>query len=106
MSSKNSTTQKLVQEAPLTEAMPFFGISTGNPDSGLIGVCTGQPISEALNLSSMLLHSATELMTRLTEGGMNTNEIYAIRFLVDSSAALIDASVHSVEFGNRQGGAQ
>lgn len=106
MHPENSTTHTIAQEARLTEAMPFFHTAVGDSDSRLIEVCTGKPVSEALNLSSLLLHSVAALMERLTEGGMSENEIYAIRFLVDSSAALIDASVHSVEFGNRQGGAQ
>lgn len=54
----------------------------------------------------MLLGSTLEILTRLTESGMSTNEIFGIRFLVESSAALVDACSRGVEFGNRQGGAQ
>ncbi|WP_443696353.1 hypothetical protein [Pseudomonas sp.] len=103
---KNSTTPTIAQEAPLTEDMPFFYLAVGDGDSNLLQVCAGKSASEALSLSSMLLHSAVELMERLTEHGMSTNEIYGIRFLIDASATLIDASACSIEHGNRQVGAQ
>ena len=106
MHPKNSTTPTIVQEAPLTAATTFFQLSMGNSESSLFQVRGSKSASEALNLSSMLLHSVVELMGRLTEYGMSTNEIYAVRFLVDSSAALMDASTRSIEFGNRHGGAQ
>lgn len=103
---KNSNKPAAAQEAPLTDAMPIFLLDVGNPESGLIQVCAGKSAAEALNLSSMLLGSALEILTSLTDRGMSTNEIFGIRFLVESSAALVDASTHSVELGYRQGGAQ
>jgi hypothetical protein len=106
MQTKNSNKPSVTQEAPLTDAMPIFLLDVGNPESGLIQVCAGKPASEAMDAASMLLGSALEILTRLTESGMSTNEIFGVRFLVESSAALIDASAQSVEFGNRQGGAQ
>ncbi|WP_152690454.1 hypothetical protein [Pseudomonas fluorescens] len=62
-------------------------------------------MTDALFLASTLAGSALEIMTRLTDGGMGTNEVFGVRFLIESSVALIDASAHGVEFGNRQGGA-
>lgn len=106
MQTKNSNKQPVAQEALLTDAMPIFLLDVGNPESGLIQVCAGKPAAEAMDAASMLLGSALEILTRLTESGMSTNEIFGVRFLVGSSAALIDASAQSVEFGNRQGGAQ
>ncbi len=58
------------------------------------------------NLSSMLMGSALEIMTSLTDEGMTTNQIYGVRFLIEASAALVDATTGPVEFGNRQGGVQ
>ncbi|USW94986.1 hypothetical protein NHF39_28150 [Pseudomonas proteolytica] len=103
---KNSNKPSVAQEVLLTDAMPVFLLDVGTPESGLLQVCPGKPAAEALNLSSMLLGSALEILTSLTDRGMSTNEIFGIRFLVESSAALVDASTHSVELGNRQGGAQ
>lgn len=103
---KNSNNQPVAQEALITGAMPIFLLDVGSPDSALLQVCPGKPAAEALNLSSMLLGSSLEILTSLTERGMSTNEIFGVRFLVEASAALIDASVHGVDFGKRQGGAQ
>lgn len=106
MHPKNTTTPPKAQEALLTDAMPIFLLDVGDPESGLLQVCAGKPAAEAMDLASMLLGSTLEILTRLTESGMSTNEIFGIRFLVESSAALVDACSGSVEFGNRQGGAQ
>lgn len=103
---KNSNKPPVAQEVLLTDAMPIFKIDNGSPESSLIQVCSGKPAAEALNLSSMLLGAAMEILTSLTERGMSTNEIFGVRFLVEASAALVDASVRSVELGNRQGGVQ
>ncbi|WP_039967728.1 hypothetical protein [Pseudomonas chlororaphis] len=105
MRTKSSTTPSAAQEALLTEATPFHQLNAGYTDSSLLQVLPGQGAKEALELSSMLASSALEIMVRLTDGGMTANEIYGIRFLVQASAALVDASVRAVEFGNRQGGA-
>lgn len=102
---KNTTVPSKAQEAPLTAAMPFYRIVEGDQESTLLQVRAGKPATEAVDLASMLLGSTLEILTRLTESGMSTNEIFAIRFLVESSAALVDASAQSIEFGNRQGGA-
>lgn len=103
---KNTTMPLVAQEALLTQAMPIFLTDVGNPESSLLQVCPGKPASEALFLASTLMNSTRGILERLTEGGMGVNEIFAVRFLVESSTALVDASLHSVEFGNRQGGAQ
>ena len=106
MQNENSNKPPVAQEALLTDAMPILLLDVGNPESGLIQVCAGKPASEAMNLASMLMGSTLEILTRLTESGMSTGEIFGIRFLVESSAALVAAPTHSVELGNRQGGAQ
>lgn len=106
MHPKNSNKQSVAQEALLTDAMPIFLLDVGSPESGLLQVCPGKPAAEAMNLASMLLGSTLEILTRLTESGMSTSEIFGIRFLVEASAALVDASTRSVELGKRQGGAQ
>lgn len=106
MHPKNSNKQPEAQEALLTDAMPIFLLDVGSQESSLLQVRAGRPAAEAMDLASMLLGSTLEILTRLTESGMSTNEIFGVRFLVESSAALIDASAQSVEFGNRQGGAQ
>lgn len=106
MQTKSSNNPLAAQEALLTDAFPFHQLSDGVAESSLFQVNPGLEAKEALNLSSMLACSAVVIMGRLTDGGMNADEIYGIRFLVQSSAALIDASVHAVEFGKRQGGAQ
>lgn len=103
---KNSNKQSVAQEALLTDAMAFHELSHGDYESSLLKVCCGKPAKEALNLSSMLMGSALDIMASLTDEGMTTNHIYGVRFLIAESAALVDASVGPVEFGNRQGGAQ
>ena len=105
MHPKNSTTPPGAQPPALTEAMPIHLLDVDHPDSGLIQVRAGNPVNDALFLASTLMSSAVEIMTRLTDGGMGTNEVFGVRFLIESSVALIDASAHGVEFGNRQGGA-
>lgn len=106
MQAKNSNKQSVAQEPLLTDAMAFHELSSGDYESSLFEVRRGMQVKEALNLSSMLMGSALEIMTHLTDDGMATNQIYGVRFLIEASAALVDASVGPVEFGNRQGGAQ
>lgn len=102
---KNSTTPPGAQPPALTEAMPIHLLDVDHPDSGLIQVCASKPVSDALSLASTLMGSALEIMARLTDGGMGTNEVFGVRFLIESSVALVDASTQSVEFGSSQGGA-
>ncbi|MDI2594083.1 hypothetical protein POF45_22010 [Pseudomonas sp. 681] len=106
MHPKNSTTHPVVQEQLLTDASSFYREAVGDADSGLLQVCAGKSVGTALNCSSMLMHSALEILERLTESGMGTNEIYGVRFLLESSAALVNASVRSAEFGNRRQGGE
>ncbi|NNA76730.1 hypothetical protein HBO13_29285 [Pseudomonas lactis] len=103
---KNSTTPTAVQPQSLTEAMPIHLLDADSPKSGLLQVCGGKPTSEALFLASTLMGSALEIMNRLTDGGMGTNETFGVRFLIESSAALVDASAQGIEFGDIQGGTQ
>lgn len=106
MQAKNSNKPAVAQEALLTDAMAFHELSHRSYESSLLEVRHGMPAKEALQLSSMLMGSALEIMQSLTDEGMNTNHIYGVRFLIEASAALVDASVGPVEYGNRQGGAQ
>lgn len=106
MQMKNSNKQSVAQEALLADATAFHELSAREYESSLLEVRSGMPAKEALNLSSMLMGSALEIMTSLTDEGMTTNHIFGVRFLIEASAALVDASVGPVEFGNRQGGAQ
>lgn len=103
---KNTTGSPVAQEVLLTDATAFHEISHRDYESSLLEVRRGKPAKEALNLSSMLMGAALEIMASLTDEGMTTCQIYGVRFLIETSAALVDASVGPVEFGNRQGGAQ
>ena len=103
---KNSNKPAVAQEPLLTDAMAFHELSCGDYESSLLEVRRGAPGKDALNLSSMLMGSALEIMTSLTDEGMTTNQIYGVRFLIEASAALVDATTGPVEFGNRQGGVQ
>jgi hypothetical protein len=104
MHPKNSTALLKAQEILLTSRAPFHSFDSTDESLGLIEVRPGMPISEAFSSSSNLLAAATSFLDRFLEEGMDANEIYGIRFLVDSAKALVDSGVLSVEFGNRQGG--
>lgn len=106
MHPKNSNKPPVAQEALLTDGMPIFLLDVGSQESSLLQVRAGRPAAEAMDLASMLLGSTLEILTSLTERGMSTNEIFGVRFLVEASAALVDASTRSVDLGNSQGGAQ
>ena len=106
MQAKNSNKPSVAQEPLLTDASAFHQLSSGDYESSLLEVRSGMPAKEALNLSSMLMGSALEIMESLTDEGMTTNHIYGVRFLIEASAALVDATTGPVEFGNRQGGVQ
>ncbi|NNA50643.1 hypothetical protein [Pseudomonas lactis] len=103
---KNSNKPSVAQEALLTDGTPFHELSHRDYESSLLEVRCGKPAKEALNLSSMLMGSALDIMSSLIDEGMTTDQIYGVRFLIEASAALVDASVGPVEFGNRQGGVQ
>ncbi|MHC8396157.1 DUF3077 domain-containing protein [Pseudomonas sp. LB3P93] len=104
MHPKNSTTPSKAQELLLTSKAPFHTFHSLDKSHGLLEVRAGMPVSEALSSSSNLLVAATSILDRLLEGGMDANEIYGIRYLIDSAKAFVDSGTLSVEFGNRQGG--
>ncbi|UZE12760.1 DUF3077 domain-containing protein [Pseudomonas sp. B21-053] len=104
MHPKNSTTPPKAQEILLTSKAPFHTFDSFEKSLGLLEVRAGMPVNEALSSSSNLLMAATSILDRLLEGGMDANEIYGIRFLIDSAKAFVDSGTLSVEFGNRQGG--
>jgi len=106
MHPKNSTTPEKAQEILLTSRSSFHTFDSSDKSLGLLEVRPGMPVSEALSSSSNLLIAATSILDRLLEGGMDGNEIYGVRFLVDSAKAFVDSGTRSIEFGNSQGGAQ
>lgn len=104
MHPKNSTEPRKAQEILLTSRSSFHAFDSLDKTLGLLEVRPGMPVSEALSSSSNLLVAATSILDRLLEGGLDANEVYGIRFLVESAKAFVDSGVLSVEFGNRQGG--
>ena len=103
---KNSNKTSTAQDLLLTDATAFYEVSVGEYESSLLEVRRGGAAKDALNISSMLMGSALEIMNSLIDEGMTTNQIYGVRFLIEASAALVDATTGPVEFGNRQGGVQ
>lgn len=106
MNNENIIALPKVQEVLLTERSSFHTFDSLDKALGLLEVRPGMPVSEALSSSSNLLVAATSILDRLLEGGMDANEIYGVRFLVDSARAFVASGVLSVECGNRQGGAE
>lgn len=102
---KNSNKPAVAQEPLLTDASLFYRTLVDHRESSLLLVRPAKEAKDALNLSSMLQTAAVEILGRLTEEGMSAAEIFGVRFLLEASVALVEASSHSVEFGNRQGGA-
>ncbi|MHC8348677.1 DUF3077 domain-containing protein [Pseudomonas sp. RT4P38] len=104
MHPKNSITPLKLQEVLLTTRSSFHTFDSTDKSIGLLEVRPGMPVSEALSSSSNLLVAATSILDRLLEDGMDANEIYGIRFLIDSAKAFVDSGTLGVEFGNLQGG--
>lgn len=102
---KDSTDSLETREQLLTTAQPFHIYSRAPQRKYLLQVQPGTPVIDALNTSSCLLGSAERLLDHLIDSELGAYEIYAIRFLVETSKALLDSATHDVEFGNR-GGAQ
>lgn len=69
----------------------------------LLSVQAGQDCEAAINQASMLLGSAEEIMTLLTDEGIETNTIYGLRFLIEASKALMDASITAVMTAKNKG---
>ncbi len=72
----------------------------------LLCVQAGQDCEAAMNQASMLLGSADEIMTLLTEEGIETNTIYGLRFLIETSKALMESSITAVLAAKKQGAAR
>lgn len=109
MHPKNSTTPLAAQEALLTEYSDFYHqdvSADGVRSRPLLAVQAGQDCEEALNSASMLLGAVDEIMTALTDEGIETNAIYGLRFLIESGKALVDASVVAVMAAKCAGGGQ
>lgn len=106
---KNTTMPLRVQEAMLTAHSDFYHqdvSADGVSSRPLLAVQAGQDCEEALNSASMLLGAVNEIMTALTDEGIETNAIYGLRFLIESSKALMDSTVVAVMSAKIQGGAQ
>lgn len=109
MQMKNSNKPPVSQEVLLTGHSDFYHQDV-SPDGvrsrPLLAVQAGQDCEEALNSASMLLGAVDEIMTVLTDEGIETNTIYGLRFLIESGKALVDASVVAVMAAKCAGGAQ
>lgn len=109
MQTKNSKKPSVAQEVLLTTFSDFYHqdvSADGIHSRPLLAVQPGQDCEEALNSASMLLGSVEEIMTALTDEGLETNAIYGLRFLIESSRALMDSTISSVMAAKRQGGAR
>lgn len=104
MHPKNSTTHAVRQAALLTTAQPFHDFDCTDKTAKLLMVRPGMLCSEALSSSSNLLSAVGCILDRLLEGGMSAQEIYGVRFLVESASAFVDACATTIELGNTQGG--
>ncbi|MBX7274591.1 DUF3077 domain-containing protein [Pseudomonas sp. ERGC3:05] len=109
MHPKNSNKQPAAQEALLTACSNFHHLNVsadGVCSRPLLAVQAGEDIEEALNSASMLLGAVGEIMTRLTDGGIETSAIFGLRFLIESSKALLDSTTNAVLKAKSQGGSQ
>ncbi len=109
MHPKNTTGRDRTQHQMLTTHSEFYHQSVsadGIHSRPLFAVQAGQDCEEALNSASMLLGAVDEIMTALTDEGMETNAIYGLRFLIESSKALVDSTTNAVMYAKSQGGAQ
>lgn len=100
-----TATQK-AQEPLLTTASPFHNFQYFPESRYLLQVLPEAPAIDALNSSSCLLAAATSFCDRLMDEDAHANEMYGLRFILEASRALVISATRSVEFGNRQGGAQ
>lgn len=109
MHPKNSNKQPTAQEALLTQHSDFYfqEVSTeGVSSRPLLFVRAGEDIETALNSASMLLGAVGQIMTSLTDDGIQTDTIYGLRFLIESSKALMDSTTVAVMRAKIQGGGQ
>lgn len=105
MNSPTTTPHEKTHEQLLTTACFFHHYQYSPEQKFLMQVLPGVPVIEALNSANCLLASATDLCDRIMDNS-KPNEICGLHFLMEASRALLCAAIHSVEFGNRQGGAQ
>ena len=94
-----------MHEQLLTTTCFFYHWQYSPEQKFVMQVLPGAPVIEALNSANCLLAAAVDLCDRTLENS-TPNGIYGLHFLMEASKALVSASVYSVEFGNRQGGAQ
>lgn len=109
MHPENSNKKPTAQEALLTQHSDFYFqefSAEGVGSRPLLFVQAGEDIETALNSSSMLLGAVEEIMRCLTDDGIETNTIYGLRFLIESSKALMDSTTLAVMRAKSQGGAQ
>lgn len=110
MSRPENTTGSLPAQHPMRTASVYFYHQDIDADGvnsqPLLAVQPGQDCEKAINQASMLLGSVSEIMTLLTDDGMETNTIFGLRFLVESSMALMESTVTAVMEAKSQAGAQ
>ena len=110
MSPKNSTTPYTAQhplcplDAFTVNKTPFWG----PPDNPIFEVCLNVQTGTALKEASSLMAGALHILEVFgdTEIGLDGNSCFAMRFLLESSKALLDAGTYGVEFQRVQGGDQ
>ena len=99
MHPKNTTGHNWMQHKMLTTLTDYYhqDISAdGVHSEPLLAVQSGQDCEKAINQAAMLLGSANEIMTLLTNQGMETNTIFGLRFLIESSMALMESTMSAV----------
>ena len=104
MHPKNTTGHNRMQHQLLTTATDFS--ITDGEDRSPFSVNPGIPVADALNIATGLLDALQHIATTCIDRDPEANDVVGIRFLAMASQALILASMTSVEFSNRQGGAQ
>lgn len=105
---ENNTGSSLVQHQMLTTEVDFYHqdfSADGSKSESLFAVQAGCDGEKAINQASMLVGSVNEIMTLLTDDGMETNTIFGLRFLLESSMALMESTVMAVTEAKSQGGA-
>lgn len=110
MHPKNSTTKVSAQhllcplDAYTVNKTPFWG----PPDRPMFEVCLNVQTGTALKEASSLMAGALEILEVFgdTDTGLDGNTCFAMRFLLESSKALLDAGTYGVEFKRVQGGDQ
>jgi len=95
-----------MHEQLLTTASSFHNFQYFLEGKYLLQVLPDALAIDTLNPSNCLLVDATDACDRFMDEDANSDVIYALRFMVEASRALVSAATASVEFGNLRGGQQ